>query len=67
MVLADSDVLVRIVHGTSLADDDVSGLYDLSAELLETESFALRLTPVLGTTLTFFMCHFSFLLLMIKR
>ena len=38
------------------------GLQPLLAELLETESFALRFTTVLGTTLTFFMCHFSFLL-----
>ena len=49
MVLAHSDILVWIVDGTPLADDDVTGLYDLTAEFLESKSFGMRLTTVLGT------------------
>ena len=39
VVLAHSDELVRIVDSAPLADDDVTGLYDLTAKLLDTESF----------------------------
>ena len=57
VVLAHTDVEARIVHGAPLADDDVAGLYDFLAELLDTEPFGMRLTTVLGTGLTFLVCH----------
>jgi hypothetical protein len=57
VVFAHTDVEVGIVGSTPLTDDDVAGLYDLAAELLDAETFAVRFTSVLGTGLTFFMCH----------
>ena len=57
VVLTHTDIGIRVVDGTTLTDDDVTGLHDLTAELLKTESFGMRLTTVLGTGLTFFMCH----------
>lgn len=41
MVLTHTDILVRVVDCASLANDNVTGLYDLAAKLLKTESFAL--------------------------
>ena len=49
MILAHTDVAVGIVDSASLTDDDIAGLYDLTAKLLETQALALRLTTVLRT------------------
>ena len=47
VILADTYVLARIVDSTSLPYDDVAGLYDLTAEFLESKPFGMRLTTVL--------------------
>jgi hypothetical protein len=57
VVLTHAHVEARVVSGTPLTDDDVAGLYDFLAELLDSEPFGMRLTTVLGTGLTFFVCH----------
>lgn len=49
VVLAHSHIGSRIVHGASLAYDDVACLYDLTTELLHSQSFAMRFTTVLRT------------------
>ena len=49
MILAHTDVAVGIVDGAPLTDDDIAGLYDLTAKLLEAQALALRLATVLGT------------------
>ena len=41
VVLAHTDVPVRIVDCTALTDDDIAGLNDLAAEFLETQALAL--------------------------
>ena len=47
VVLTNSDVLVRIVDGSPLPYDDVTGLNDLTAEFLESKSLGMGLTAVL--------------------
>jgi hypothetical protein len=49
VIFTHADVEARIVGGTPLAYDDVAGLYDLFAELLDAESLGMGLTTVLGT------------------
>ena len=63
VVLTHTYILTGVVNRTTLADDDVAGLSELTAEQLDTESLALRLTAVLRTTYTLLVCHvfFSFL------
>ena len=58
VVLAHAHVLTRVVHCATLTLDDVAGFAILTAENLNSESFAFRLTTVLRTTYTFLMCHF---------
>jgi hypothetical protein len=41
VILAHTHIPVGIVDGAPLADDNVSGLYDLAAELLQTQTFAM--------------------------
>ena len=57
VVFAHTDVLVGIVDSTPLTDNDVAGFNDLAAELLEAETLAMGLAAVLGTGLTFLVCH----------
>ena len=59
MVFADTYILTRIVNSAALTDDDVACLSELTTEKFDAESFAFRLTAVLGTTYTFFVCHVS--------
>lgn len=59
VVFTDTHVLTRIVNSTALTDDDVACLSELTTEKFDSESFAFRLTAVLGTTYTFFVCHVS--------
>ena len=47
VVLAHTDVAVRIVDCSSLTYNDVSGFNYLTAEFLEAQSFAMGLTTVL--------------------
>lgn len=58
MVFAHADVEAWVVYGATLADDDVASLASLSAEQFEAETFAFRVTAVLGTADAFLMCHF---------
>ena len=66
VVLTHADVAARVVDGATLTDDDVAGLHGLFTEFLDTKTLALRLAAVLGTGLTFLMCH-NVVLLRIKR
>ena len=52
----------QIVDSTSLANDDVARLCELTAEQFDAESLAFRLAAVLRTTYTFFVCHVSLIL-----
>ncbi len=47
MIFSHTNVEVGIVHCTSLAYDNVAGLYDLATEFLESETLAMGLTTVL--------------------
>ena len=49
VVLAHSDIGAGIVDSTPLADQDVACFYGFLAEFLDSESFAVGLTTVLGT------------------
>jgi len=57
VILAHAHVQTRVVNSTALTHDDVAGLYDFLAELLDTKTFGMRLTTVLRTGLTFLVCH----------
>ena len=59
VVFTHTYILTRIVNRTSLANDDVAGFGELTAEKFYTESFAFGLATVLGTTYSFFVCHIS--------
>ena len=58
MILAHADIYTRMVNSTTLTLYNVTCLNTLTTENLNAESFAFRLTTVLRTTYTFFMCHF---------
>ena len=47
VVAADSDIIAGMNRSASLSYDDVAGLYDLTAEFLESKPFGMRLTTVL--------------------
>ncbi len=59
VILTHTYILTCVVNSTTLTNDDVACLSKLTTEKLQTESFALRLTAVLRTTYTFFVCHTS--------
>ncbi len=59
VVLTSPYVLSRFEARTPLANDDGTAAYDLSAEGFDTQTLRVRISPVSGTTLTFFMCHGS--------
>ena len=59
VVLAHTNILTWVVNSTALTNDDVACLRYLTTIKLYAESFALRLTAVLRTTYTFFVCHTS--------
>ena len=58
MILTHADVQTRMVYRTALTLNDIACFGVLTAKNLHSESFAFRLTAVLRTTNTFFMCHF---------
>ena len=62
VVLAHTDVAARVVDGTTLTDDNVTGDAGLSAEDFNAQTFAFGFTTVTGTTDTFFMSHNIFFL-----
>jgi hypothetical protein len=57
VVLAHTDVAARVVDGTTLTDDNVTGDAGLSAEDFNAQTFAFGFTTVTGTTDTFFVSH----------
>ena len=57
VILAHANVSAWTVNSTALTADDVTGLCELPSKKFHSESFAVRLTSVLRTTYTFFMCH----------
>ena len=59
VVLAHAYVEAGVVDCAALTLDDVAGLAGLTTENLDAEALALRLTSVLRTTYTFFVCHDS--------
>ena len=59
VVLADADIVARVVHSTALADEDVARFGNLTAEEFYPQSLTFRFATVLGTTDSFLMCHFS--------
>lgn len=59
VVLADADIVARVVHRTALADEDVARFGNLTAEEFYSQSLTFRFATVLGTTDSFLMCHFS--------
>ena len=63
MVLAHTDVFTRMMLGTALTYYDVTCFCILSTPNLDAEALAGRLTAVLRTTYTFFMCHICFFFL----
>lgn len=68
IILADTYILTRIMTSTALTYNHITSDALLTTEYLYTESLCCRLTTVLRTADTFFMCHFLFLLcLMVKR
>ncbi len=58
VVLAHTYVKTGMVNRATLTLDDIACFGVLTAKNLHSESFAFRLTAVLRTTDTFFMCHF---------
>ena len=59
MVLADADIVARVVHRTALADEDVARFGNLTAEEFYPQSLTLRLATLLGTTHTILKWHLS--------
>ena len=59
MIFAHSDIVTRIMLCATLTNDDVACDDCLSTENFHSESFAVRLTTVFGTTNAFLVCHNS--------
>ena len=57
VVLAHANVLARIVHGTSLANQNIARFGNLTAEKFHAETLAFGFPTVLGATYPFFVCH----------
>lgn len=57
MIFAYAYIFSSSKAGSSLSNDDISGYDLLATEYFYTQPFAVRFTPVSGTTATFFMCH----------
>ena len=57
VVLAHADILTGIVYRSTLTNDDVARLCELTTEQFDAESLAFLLTAVLRTTYTFLVCH----------
>jgi len=68
-IFTNTYVLTRMVYGTPLADNYVTGDSRLPTENLYSQPFALGIAAVLNATFTFFVCHsiLEFILLKIKQ
>lgn len=56
-VPAQTDVVAGVVLGAPLAEDDVAGQHGFAAKLLDAEALAVAVSSVLGSSLSFFVCH----------
>src|ERR1700733_6541266 len=59
MVSAHADVHTRTILSPALADEDIAREHILSAELLDTQAFRVRVAAVASAAAGFFMCHSS--------
>jgi hypothetical protein len=59
VVFASPHVLAGLEARTSLTNDDGATAHDLSAEGFDSQPLCIRVPPVPGAPLTFFMCHGS--------
>ena len=57
VVAAHAHVLAGVELGATLTNDDVTGDYGLTTELLNAEALAAGIATVANGTLTFLMCH----------
>ena len=57
MILAHAHIHARTMNCATLTTDDVASLGKLTTINFHAKSLAVRLTTVLRTTYTFFMCH----------
>jgi hypothetical protein len=57
MVTAHTNIATRVVFGTTLADNHITGNGCLAAEQFHTEAFTRAVTSVPATTACFFMGH----------
>lgn len=57
MVFTNAHVLSWMVFGSALAKDDVPCFGVLATEELNTKPFAYRIATVVGTSLSFLVCH----------
>ena len=58
VILAHTNILTWVVYGTTLTNQDVTSFSELTTENLNTESLTCGLTTILGTSDSFFVCHF---------
>lgn len=56
-VATHSNIDSRMVFGSALADNDVSGNHGLAAILLDAQHFWIAVPSVAGGSLSFLMCH----------
>src|SRR4051812_32086748 len=57
VVLAAADAEARVEVGAALADDDLAGLDDLTAEALHAEALGVRVATVAGRRCALLVCH----------
>ena len=57
VVLTHAHVSTSTMNSTALTANNVTGFCKLPTKKFHSESLAVRLTSVLRTTYTFFMCH----------
>jgi hypothetical protein len=56
-ITSSADVITSVVCATALTNQDVSSSNNFTAELLYSETLALAISSVSGTSYRFFMCH----------
>ena len=61
VVLTETNIFTGVNFGSSLADDNFTGLYKLAAESLYTQSLSIGISSVFGASSTFLMSHYRFL------
>jgi hypothetical protein len=56
-ITSSANVVTSVVCATALTNQDVSSANNFTAELLNSETLALAISSVSGTSYRFFMCH----------